>query len=295
MPEHLQGIPFFDEEEEEIKDLELEEEQESSEDGEDWDDDGGFEAEEDLEESEDEDDSAATEEESDEDTSEDEDDDQNEESDESEDTEDESVEEVQESQDSEENTATQEEEPKKGEPDPELAREAYKRREAERRLREAEQQKEAENLQRYLDEARDDEAELLRRQAQVQNYVLDRERSQVLQDKLDVGINRAVAELGIQNMDDATKQYLARRLDEFEQGRVVKDQYGNIREVRGDVYQYIKEEMDSISQFRSVGAREQAKKKQTEKARTVKTPTRTPKEKPTDPDLDAFDEEANRW
>lgn len=300
MPNHLKGYPVFDEEEEEIKDLELESEQEDSNDeGDDWDDGEGFDLDDDSEETEsdEEDDSAATDEDSDEDTSEDEDDDQNEESDEQSD--DESVEEVEESQDSKEEDTTSEQEEgeqaKKGEPDPELAREAFKRREAERKYREAQEKQEAENLQRYLEEAKEDEAEFNKRANEVQTYVLNKERSAVLQDKLDVGINKAVVELGIDKADEATKQFLARRLDEFEQGRIVKDQHGNIREVRGDVYQYIKDEMDSISQFRSVGAREQAKKKQTEKARTVKTPSRTPKEPKKDAELDAFDEEASRW
>lgn len=177
----------------------------------------------------------------------------------------------------------------------ELAQEAFKRREAERKLREAEEKSEAERLQRYLDEAEEDEVELKKRQIEVQQYVLQKERSQLMQDKLDVGINKAVAELKLTDMDEPTKNYLARRLDDFETSRVIKDKSGNILEVRGDVYQYIKDEMDSISQFRSVGAREQAKKKQTEKARTVKTPTRTPKEKPVDPDLAAFDEEADMY
>ena len=177
----------------------------------------------------------------------------------------------------------------------ELAKEAFKRREAERKLRDEQNRREAENLQRYLDEAGEDEAELNKRQLEVQQYALSRERSQVLQDKLDVGINKAVLELKIDPKDTAAMNYLARRLDDFESSRVVKDRGGNIVEVRGNVYQYIKEEMDSISQFRSIGAREQASKKAKEKARTVKTPTRTPKEKPVDEDLLAFDEEADKW
>lgn len=177
----------------------------------------------------------------------------------------------------------------------ELAHEAFKRREAERKLREAEQKQEQANIQRYLDEAKDDEEELAKRQLDVNTYTLNKERSAVLQEKLDVSMQKAVLELGLKSMDKATTDYIGRRLDEFEATRVLKDQRGNVVEVRGDVYQYLKEEMDSIQSFRSSGAREQTKKKAVEKTRTVLKPTRTPKEAPADDGMDAFAEEANRY
>lgn len=213
-----------------------------------------------------------------------------------EESEDESVEQTQE----EDTTSETPEEglkdkPKKGEPDPELAREAYKRREAERKLREAQERQEAEDLQRYLDDAKDDHEELAKRQMEVSAYELQKERSAVLMDKLDVAVQKAVLDLKLDKMDDTTKNFVLRRLEEFEATRVVRDRRKNILEVRGDVYQYLKEEMDSISQFRSIGAREQTKKKAVEKTRTVLKPTRTPKEKPTDDGLEAFQEEADKW
>lgn len=189
----------------------------------------------------------------------------------------------------------EEEKPKKGEPDPEMAKEAFKRREAERKLREEQQKREQENLQRYLDEAQDDEVELEKRQIEVNKYLLTKERSNVLQDKLQVSMEKAVQDLGLKKMDEATSNFIARRLDDFEATRVIKDQNGNIVEVKGDVYQYLKEEMDSIQAFRSIGAREQTKKKAKEKVAVIPKPTRTPKEKPVDEDMDAFDEEANKW
>jgi len=181
--------------------------------------------------------------------------------------------------------------PKKGEPDPELAREAFKRREAERKLRETEQKQENDNLNRYLDEAKDDEQELAKRQQEVQAHLLSKERSQVLREKVDLGIERAASELGLKKADKAILDKLGRELDKFEASNVVKDRNGNIVEVKGDVYQYIKEEMDFISQFQNVGAREQAKSKAKEKSRTVTTPTRTPKEKTVDDDVSDFDAE----
>ena len=227
--------------------------------------------------------------------------------DDSDDTEDdETAETVGESQDDSQDTDAEEEDtaskkpkdtdsPKKGEPDPELAKEAAKRRAAERKLREAEQQREAENLQRYLDDAADDEELLAERRHEVSTYVLTKERSDILAEKLDVSIQKAALDLGLKDMDEATMNFVGRRLDEFEATRVIKDQNGNILEVRGDVYQYLKDELGSIQSFRSSGAREQTKKKAKEKAAVIPKPTRTPKEKPVDDDMAAFDEEADKW
>lgn len=207
----------------------------------------------------------------------------------------ESTEETEEEGQEEEVTASESEPEVDEKTQKQLAHEAFKRREAERKLREAEQKQEQDNLNRYLDEAQDDEDELAKRQLEVNTYVLNKERSEVLQEKLDVSMQKAVLDLGLKKMDKATADYVARRLDEFEATRVVKDQRGNIVQVKGDVYQYLKEEMDSISQFRSIGAREQTKKKVVAQARTIPKPTRTPKEKPVDDDMAAFTEEAERW
>lgn len=172
-----------------------------------------------------------------------------------------------------------------------IAHEAFKRREAERQLREEREAREKSNIDAYLEAARDDEQEYARRQTEVQRHQLSKERSVVLQDKLDVQINKAVNDLGLSKADKETMDFIGRQLDKFESGNVVKDQQGNIVEIKGDVYQYIKEEMDSISHFRNIGAREQTKKKSAEKTRTVLKPTRTPKEPKKDADLSDFDSE----
>lgn len=200
----------------------------------------------------------------------------------------------------EEDTASEESEekqdkPKKGEPDPELAKEAALRRRAERKLREAQQQRETEQLQQYLQDAADDEVELAKREREVNQYYLAKERSEVLAEKLDVSIQKAVLDLKLDRKDEAVMNFIGRRLDEFEATRVIRDQNGNILDVRGDVYQYLKDELGSIQSFRSSGAREQTKKKAKEKAAVIPKPTRTPKEKPVDEDMAAFDEEADKW
>lgn len=198
----------------------------------------------------------------------------------------------------EDTTSEQQEEkekPEKGKPDPQLAKEAALRRDAERKLREAEQKREAESLQRYLDDASSDQVELAKREREVNNYVLTKQKSEVLSEKLDVSMQKAVLDLGLKDMDEATANFVGRRLDEFETTRVVKDHNGNILDIRGDVYQYLKDELGSIQSFRSSGAREQTKKKAKEKVAVIPKPTRTPKEKPVDDDMNAFDEEADRW
>lgn len=205
--------------------------------------------------------------------------------------EEESKEEPEESSEEESEEDTTSDKPKKGEPDPDMAREAFKRREAERKLREERQARERQDLERYLQEAEGDEVELVKRQAEVQRHLINQERAQLNQEKLDVQMTRAVSELNLKNVDSRTKEYVARALDKFEAINVVRDDNGNIMDVKGDVYQYLKEEMDFIKDFQGVGAREQTKKKAAEKTRTVQKPTRTPKEPEKDPDIDAFDKE----
>lgn len=171
----------------------------------------------------------------------------------------------------------------------EIAQEAFKRREAERQLREEREARERRDLEAYLEAAKDDEQELSKRRNEVERHLLNKERSTVLQDKLDVSMQRAVKDFGLDKADDATKNFIARQLDKFEASNIVRDQRGNIIEVKGDVYQSIKEEIDSISQFRDIGAREQTKKKAAQKQRVVPKPTRTPKEAKKDEDLADFD------
>lgn len=170
-----------------------------------------------------------------------------------------------------------------------LAHEAFKRREAERQLREVKQKQTDDNLQRYLDEAKDDEDLHRERQTEVKEYYLTKKNSEVLERSLEVDMKLAVAELGLKGMDEATSNFVQRRLDEFENTRVIRDKNGLLLDVKGDVYQYLKEELDSISHFKGIGAREQTKKKTVEKAMTIPKASRTPKEPAKDQDLDDFD------
>ena len=165
---------------------------------------------------------------------------------------------------------------------------------ARKRIAERQQREDAKNnaQQEYLDEA-DDDKDLALRQLQVDAY---NNKIESNTNKLQNGIDRSLANIDI--FRDGTteeKEELARRLEDFE-GRYVKyDQNGDPVEVKADVYQYLQKEADSIRRLTSVGARKQAKDKGKVTARTTTAPSRTPKPAAKDPEMDAFDEEANKY
>jgi hypothetical protein len=168
--------------------------------------------------------------------------------------------------------------------------EMAKRRIAEKQLRQEREQREQENLKRYLEEAGDDEFELAKRQTEVERHLLQREKAQVLQDKVQVSIDRAIAEIDLfRTGTPEIKEELAKSLDDFERMYVKRDNTGNYTSVEGDVYQYLQEKADSIRRLTGIGARLQTKQKANEQMRTVTRPTRTPKEPKVDPDLSDFD------
>lgn len=174
--------------------------------------------------------------------------------------------------------------------------EMAKRRIAERELRETQKQIEQENLQRYLDEAQDDEIEYARRQNQIEAFNIQQEKIQLNHDRLQNAIDKAVATIDLfQNGTPEIKEELAASLDDFERMYVKYDDNGNPLEVKGDVYQYLQKKADSIKRLTGVGARQQIKDKSKTTARTQTPPSRAPKEAKPDPDIDGFDEEANRW
>lgn len=219
--------------------------------------------------------------------------DESEEADETEDSnESDESEEEPEIENKEEDTASDEQETEKdtSKTEKELAHEAFKLREEKRRLREQQEQRERQDLELYLQAAQNDESEFLKRQNEVAKHLLTKERSAVLQDKVDVQLQRIKNDF-LQGADDHTINFVGRQLDKFEQANMRRDQNGNLLGINGDVYQYIKEEMDSIGQFRSIGAREQKQSKVKEKSRTIPKPTRTPKEPQKDPWMTGWDED----
>lgn len=184
---------------------------------------------------------------------------------------------------------------------PEVAQKRYndemaKRRIAERQLQQERERREQENLERYLKEAEDDDVEYARRQQEIAQHQIMKERIALTSEKLQVGIDKALANIDLfKSGTPEQKEELAKRLDTFEALYVQKDQNGNFLSVNADVYQYLQNEADSIKKLSGIGARQQVKNKANEKARTLTRPVKTPKPVKADPELEGFDEEANRW
>lgn len=173
--------------------------------------------------------------------------------------------------------------------------EQAKRRIAEKQLKQERENRERDDLQRYLDEAADDDEERARREIQVEKYNLDKEKASLATEKLEIGLDRAISEIDLfRTGSNEVKEELANSLDDFEKMYVTRDKNGNVVEVRADIHQYLKTKSESIRRLTGLGAQQEAKAKKATKSRTDTPPTRTPKEPKTDPYLDAFLEEANR-
>ena len=89
----------------------------------------------------------------------------------------------------------------------------------------------------------------------------------------------------------------------FESLFVVKDQNGDPIDVRidpttgqkADVNVYLQRQAQQIRLLAGEGAKVQQQAKQQQKSRTLTKPGNAPKKAKVDPDLAAFDEEAERW
>jgi hypothetical protein len=165
---------------------------------------------------------------------------------------------------------------------------------AERRLA-AKDQREAQinsKKQEYIDGAADDD-EAFKRTTEVELYDSRVERNT---NNLVSASDRAFADFSVLNdPDPAIKARVDRALDAFQAQHVTIDAFGNPIKVSGDLYQYLKEEAESIQALAGRGAREQVKSKAKEKSKSFTRPVRKPASKKSDPMVDAFDEEAGRW
>ena len=168
------------------------------------------------------------------------------------------------------------------------AQEAYKEREA--RRREMEQAK-MEQQQEYLDAA-EDAKDLALRQLQVDAY---NNRVEKNLNKIENGLDKAIANIDLfQSKDPVVRESLAKAYDNFLALNVVIDANGDPVDVKGDVFQYLQEEAESIRRLTGIGARQEAKDKQLTKAKATPLPTKAPKESKTDPYTEAFEEELKR-
>lgn len=171
-----------------------------------------------------------------------------------------------------------------------------KRRIAEKQLREERQAREQENLQRYLDEAGDDEIERERRELEVEKHLIAKEKTTLAAEKIEIGLDKAVASIDLfQKGTPEQLNAMDRAYQNYLQMHVQYDQRGNVVSVDKDVTTYLTEEAETIRQLSSVGARQQEKDKKIVRSRTDTIPVRKQKESKVDPYLAAFQEEANRY
>lgn len=189
-----------------------------------------------------------------------------------------------ESEETEEETPATDEEARK-----EVARQAYEQRQKERQEREGLMKKAA---QEHLDQAAD-EQDLALRQLQIDAYQnkvgnnVDR-----LQNQYDKAVNQIEV---FTNPTPEVAEALGDALDEFQARFVQMDELGNPVEVKGDLYQFLQSKAGLIQKLTQIGAKKERVAKAKEKAAVTPTPTKTPKEPKSDPVVDAFDKEFDRW
>jgi hypothetical protein len=178
----------------------------------------------------------------------------------------------------------------------EMAKRRIAEREARLQAKQAQETLEKERLDRYLAEAEDDDALYAQRQTEIERFQLSKEKAAITAEKLEVGIDKAITTIDMfRTGTQVQKDALLESLDEFEQMYVVKEQKGNLLEVKANVTEFLQKKADTIKRLTQSGAATEAKTKQQVKARTVAPPSRAPKQAKADPDLEAFDEMANRW
>lgn len=165
---------------------------------------------------------------------------------------------------------------------------------AKRRIaeREAREQAKRDAQAQYVNEATDPH-EIALRQLQVDAY---NNRILTNANVLQNGLDKAVAHIDLfKSKDPVLQEALLQAMDDFEAMHVQKDRNGDPIHVSGDLFDFLQRKAESIRRLTSVGARQQQVDKSKTKARTTTLPGRVPKQPKKDPDLEAFDEEADRW
>lgn len=208
-----------------------------------------------------------------------------------EETEEESESEEQESNEeaeTEEESSDESEEPVVEEDQANIAREAYKQREANRKEREANL---AEEQAKYVQEAADEKDEALRMlQVEAYNNRVDRT-TNTLTGQWQQAIN-SIEEF--QNPSPEVKQILDDAVDEFQALYVDIDSGGNPINVRGNLLEHLNKKADIIRALKQGGVRQGNKDRAKTKSAAITPPSKSPPAPKSDPDMDAFDEEASR-
>jgi len=152
------------------------------------------------------------------------------------------------------------------------------------------QAKEDVRIEQYLKEAEGDESELTLRKAEVERLLLQRERVAMNEEKLHIGIDRAISEIDLfRTGSPEVKQELVNAVDDFVAMYVDTDENGNPIQVRGDIRTFLQKKADSIRRIQGVGVRQAVKDKQAVRSKTMTVPTRAPKGEKVDKDLADFD------
>lgn len=158
---------------------------------------------------------------------------------------------------------------------------------AQKRIAEREAKKQK-DIEEYLEDAKDDDDRAIREE-RLERY---QDRVERTADKIETALDKAVAHIPeLTNGSPAIKKALEDAYQTYLRTEVVYSNLGDPVRLNGDVFQYLQKEAEKLRDVRADGAREQEKKKSTQKSRTDLATTRAPKEAKSDPLLDAFDEE----
>lgn len=200
-------------------------------------------------------------------------------------------------EESEEDEVTEGDEPEEAELSDQDKQKAYNKQMAERRIQEkaAREAKVKEDQAKYIAEAAEnrDPLELAVRELQVKEY---NNTVSTVTSTLTNDYGKALKDFDVLNTNDPVVQAeIDQAIDQFQALNVTIDQYGNATEVRGSLYEHLQNKADSIRKLTSLGAVKQVKDKGKEKSKTLLTPTRAPKQAKSDPDVEAFDEEAKKY
>lgn len=175
----------------------------------------------------------------------------------------------------------------------EMARQRIAERQAREEAKKAKDELEQERIKNYLAEAEGDAEEYAQRELSVEKYRLQMERATFNRERVDVGIEKALADERVVSIlrdgSEAAKKEIYDALDTFEKLQIQKDDRGNYLQVNGDVYQTLVNKAESIRALTQAGAVNEAKTKKSVQAKTLQPPTRAPKEPKVDKDIEAFE------
>lgn len=129
------------------------------------------------------------------------------------------------------------------------------------------------------------------RQLEVDAYNNTVERNET---RVQTDYQRAMADFSVlQTTDPVIQQEIDATIDAFQSQHVLIDQYGNPLEIRGNLYATLQAKADSIEKLTGIRNQRQEQSKSKEKSKTLTVPRRAPQKAKVDPDMAAFDEEAD--